>query len=114
MSSIIFSPWGSAKLVPAPSPAPQGAPEGSAGGAPGAAEGRAPCDWSEQLEVGQRRDCGHHVCQQCEGDSESAGILYCVQCLQDQETQLLKDLDRLRGAAGDDSKFNPSLAQGLR
>uniref|UniRef100_A0A8C3P5R6 TRAF1-6 MATH domain-containing protein n=1 Tax=Chrysemys picta bellii TaxID=8478 RepID=A0A8C3P5R6_CHRPI len=111
MSSMIFSPWGSAKLVPAPSPAPQGEPEGSAGGAPGAAEGRAPCDWSEQLEFGQRRDCGHHVCQQCEGDSESAGLLYCVQCLQDRETQLLKDVDRVRGAAGDDSKFNPSLAQ---
>ncbi|XP_065420180.1 TNF receptor-associated factor 2-like isoform X1 [Chrysemys picta bellii] len=111
MSSMIFSPWGSAKLVPAPSPAPQGEPEGSAGGAPGAAEGRAPCDWCEQLEFGQRRDCGHHVCQQCEGDSESAGLLYCVQCLQDRETQLLKDVDRVRGAVGDDSKFNPSLAQ---
>ncbi|KAH1183300.1 hypothetical protein KIL84_004792 [Mauremys mutica] len=90
MSSIIFSPWGSAKLLSAPSPTQQGEPEGSLGGAPGASEGGSRCDWCEQLtEPGHSRDCGHHVCKE-------AGILSCLQCLEDQGKQLLNDLDRVR------------------
>ncbi|TFJ96209.1 glucose-1-phosphate thymidylyltransferase [Platysternon megacephalum] len=95
MSSLIFSPWGSAKLLSAPSPTQQGEPAGSPGGAPGASEGGSRCDWCEQLaEQGHRRDCGHHVCEGCERDSSRAGILSCLQCLEDQEKQLLNDLDR--------------------
>ncbi|XP_030399879.1 TNF receptor-associated factor 1-like [Gopherus evgoodei] len=89
MSSIIFSPWGSAKLLSAPSPSQQGEPEGSLGGSR--------CGWCEQLaEQGHRRDCGHRVCKECERDSSRAGILSCLQCLEDQGKQLLNDLDRVR------------------